>query len=138
MTPTPGQTLNRGNNLLVSGFLVSLATGLIGLRVSETEWIDRLDDGLVIFLAVVTAGGYLGKDHRYTWSLVPFGLLALSFPAKLTGFSLETGDPASSGDGLGILPTIGSLPIITGFLQWKTYPGRTMQNSSEEHDTHED
>lgn len=72
-TPTPGQALNRGNNLLVSGFLVSLATGLIGLLVSETEWIDCQDDGLVIFLAVVAAGWYLGKDHRYTWSLVPFG-----------------------------------------------------------------
>ena len=53
----------------------------------------------------------------------PVQVACALFLAKLTGFALEMGDPASAGDDPGILPTIAVLLIITGFLLWKYVPG---------------
>jgi hypothetical protein len=97
--------MNRGNNLLVSGFLVALAIGVTEVMFSESEWIDRLDDGWIIILASIVMSWYLYRDHRNTGSLVPLGLLILAFTSKLIGFALEIGDPSSVGNNLGILPT---------------------------------
>jgi hypothetical protein len=121
--------MNRGNNLLVSGFLVALAIGVTGVMVSESEWIDRLDDVFIIILALIAAIWHLRADYRYTWSLVPLGLLIFAFTGKLIGFALEIGDPASAGDELGILPTIGAMLIIGCFVVGKSYPGRTAEKS---------
>ena len=122
MTTTVQQAINRGNNVLVSAFLVALAVGLIGTMFSEPEWIDRLDDILLILLAVIAAAWYFYRDNRYNWSVVPVGLLFLALVGKLIGLVLEMGDPESVGDEAGIVPLIGTLLVIAGFLVWKAHP----------------
>ena len=108
--------MNRGNNLLIIGFLAVLGVGVIAELFNETELMDKADDAIMVLIALIAVIWYLRGTHRHQSSWFPFILLSLGFVDKVLGLVTESGDPTAAGDEFGILPTILVLMIISGVI----------------------
>jgi hypothetical protein len=114
------EAINRGNNLLMAGFLAVVGFGMIPEIFRETEWIDRSDDIIVTLLAIAVSSWYLYGNNRYKRSLVPFGLLIVALITKVAGLMLEFDDQGAAGDELGVIPIFILIIILSGYLLYKT------------------
>lgn len=114
------EAMNRGNNLLMSGFLAVLGFGLIPEILRETEWIDRADDIVLVILAIAVAAWYFSGPNRFRRSLVPFGLLIVALITKFAGLAIEIGDPDAAGDEFGIIPILILIVILSGYILYST------------------
>jgi hypothetical protein len=108
--------INRGNNLLVTAFLVAVAISLLGDLPQEHEFIDHLDEILIILTGVGCLVWYLLGQHRYELSLIPLGLLALALIFKIIAVAIEIGDATAIGDDFGLLPAILVMLIISSYV----------------------
>ncbi len=114
------EAINRGNNLLMSGSLAVLGFGLIPEILRETEWIDRGDDIILALLSITVSGWYLSGKNRFQRSFVPFGLLIVALVTKITGLSLEIGDPDAAGDEFGVIPVLLLLLFLSGYILYSS------------------
>jgi len=114
------EAMNRGNNLLIVGFMAVLGIGVIAEIFNEVDIVDKADDIIILILAIIAVVWYLGGTHRYQRSWFPFVLLSLGFIDKIAGLTIEFSDPVSSGDEFGILPTILALMIISAVILVRT------------------
>jgi hypothetical protein len=110
------EAMNRGNNLLIVGFLSVLGIGVIAELFTENELLDKADDAIIMLLAIIAIIWYVRGTHRYQYSWFPFILLSLAFIDKIGAMSIEFSDPAASGDEFGILPTLLALIIISAVI----------------------
>jgi len=103
---TAQELINRGNNLLVCGFVA--VVGLAALPQLPTEAVKgALDEGGMVLLGLGAIAWYLGNRFKDTW-------LALAFPIvlivlKVVALLIE--DPDDRGDDIGILITVVILAI---------------------------
>jgi hypothetical protein len=98
------RAINRGNNLLVTAFLVAVAISLVGDIPQEHELVDHMDEILIILTGVGCLVWYLLGQHKYKWSLIPLGFLTAALIFKIIGVAIEFGDATAIGDDFGILP----------------------------------
>ena len=119
MTISTREAINRGNNLLMVGFLAANAVGLIGMLFAEDEWIDRAEDMTVILLALAAVVWYRTKSHRFQYSFVPYGLLVAALAAKITALFIEFDDLKALGDELLLVPPLIVMVIVAGYLLYR-------------------
>ena len=121
------EAMNRGNNLLVVGVLVFLASGVFSEIFIENELLDKADDIFVTLMAIAGVVWYLRGKNRFQFSWVPFGLLAVTFVAKVLAFINEFNDPAAVGDEFGVVIPLAVMVIISGVIIYRA--GRQMEPS---------
>ena len=114
------EALNRGNNLLIVGFLAVIATGLVALLFVEDEWVDRAEDLVFLVIAIAAVSWYRSGSNRYRFSLMPYGLLTVAFLAKVAALLIEFGDLPAMGDDLLLLPPLFVMMIIAGSMLYRT------------------
>jgi hypothetical protein len=118
------EAINRGINLLgvaVLGIDSSLALFEI---FNETEWIDRLDDLVVLILAVIGIVWYLAGSNRYRRSPLPWVLLSLAWVMKVIGlFVIEHDDANAAGPDYGLIVTLLLGAIIVA---WQYFRARRL------------
>ncbi|HMD90345.1 MAG TPA: hypothetical protein VKF38_14375 [Anaerolineaceae bacterium] len=110
------EAMNRGNNLLMVGFLAVLGIGVIAELFTENELMDKADDVIILLLAIIAVVWYLRGTNRYQYSWFPFILLSIGLLDKIMGLAIEFGDPDAVGDEFGILPTLIAIIIISGVI----------------------
>ncbi len=110
------EAMNRGNNLMMVGFLAILAVGVIAELFVENELLDKADDAFVLLLGIIGVIWYLRGRNRYSISRTLFILLALGFVAKCLAFANEFNDPAAVGDEFGIVPVLAAMLILSGVI----------------------
>ena len=114
------EAMNRGNNLLMSGFLAVLGFGLIPEILREADFIDKADDIILVLLAIVVSGWYLSGTNRFRRSFVPFGLLIVALITKITALPLEISDSDALGDELGVIPLLILIVILSAYILYST------------------
>ncbi len=104
---TVREAINRGVNLLGVAILsIESTLGLFEIF-NETEWIDRLDDLVVVTLAVIGIVWYLAGSNRYQRSPLPWVLLGLAWVMKIIGlFVIERDDANAAGPDYGLIVTL--------------------------------
>jgi peptidoglycan/LPS O-acetylase OafA/YrhL len=107
------EAFNRGNNLLIVGFMAVLAVGVMAEIFNEPEFTDKIDDILILLLGVGAIIWYFRGDNRFRYSWTPFILLAASLAVKVGALFFELDDQAAVGDEFGIVPTLLALTIIS-------------------------
>ena len=110
------EAMNRGNNLLMSGFLAVLGFGLVPEILRESEWIDRADDIVLLLLAIAASSWYLYGTNRTRRSLVPFGLLIIALVTIFAALAIEFTDPVAVGDEFGVIPVLILIVALSGYL----------------------
>ncbi len=111
--------LNRGNNLLIVGLLVFLACGVFAEIFVENELLDKADDVFVTLMAIIAVVWYLRGQNRFQYSWVPWGLLAVTFVAKVLAFLNERDDPAAVGDEFGVVIPLAVMVIVSGIILYR-------------------
>ncbi len=112
--------MNRGNNLLVVGLLVFLAFGVFSEILIENELLDKADDIFAVLMAIAGVIWYLRGKNRFQYSWVPWGLLAVTFVAKVLAFLNEFGDPAAVGDEFGVVIPLAAMVIVSGIIVYRS------------------
>jgi di/tricarboxylate transporter len=107
--------VNRGVNFFgVTALAVESALGLFEVF-NETEWIDRLDDLIIIVLAVVGIVWYNIRNNRFQRSLLPFVLLVVGWVIKMAAvFGIERDDSNAVGPDYGLIVTLALWAIVFG------------------------
>jgi hypothetical protein len=103
---TLGEAINRGNNQLMIGLMALMFPPLI-FAIGEDVLPDKIDDGLIVILAIVGIVWYFVGRNRYHHSFTPLALVLVSFIAQAGGLLLELGDPLGEG--------IDDIPLILAF-----------------------
>ncbi len=118
------EAVSRGVNLLGVAILAIESTlGLFEIF-NETEWIDRLDDLVVVALAIIGIVWYLAGNNRYRRSPLPWLLLSLAWVMKMIGlFVIERDDANAAGPDYGLIVTllVGALVVA-----WQYFRARRL------------
>ncbi len=123
------EAINRGNNLLMVGYLAANAVGLIGVLFVEDEWIDRAEDMTVIGLAIAAVVWYRYKSHRFQYSLAPYGLLVAALAAKFAALVIEAGDLRALSDELVVMPPLIVMVITAGYVLYRTWSSEPLPDA---------
>jgi len=113
------EAMNRGNNLLVVGVLVFLASGIFAEIFIENELLDKADDIFVTLMAITAVIWYLWGKNRFQYSWAPWSLLAITFVAKVLAFINERDDPAAVGDEFGVVIPLAVMVIVSGVILYR-------------------
>ncbi len=126
---TVREAVNRGINLLGVAILgIESTLGLFEIF-NETEWIDRLDDLVVVALAITGIVWYLAGSNRYRRSPLPWILLSLAWVMKMIGlFVIERDDANAAGPDYGLIVTllVGAIVVVWQYLRARRLPGAEM------------
>ena len=120
MPKTIQEAMNRGNNLMVIAFLNVLALGWVVETFREDDWVDKIDDILLIVFALAALIWFLRQSNRYQASWLPFTLLVLSFVIKVIGIGLEIADTEAVGDDIGVILPFVLMVIVTAVILIRT------------------
>ncbi len=113
------EALNRGNNLFIVGLLVFLACGVFLEIFVENELLDKADDIFAVLIAIAAVVWYLSGKNRFQYSWVPWGLLAVTFVAKVLAFLNERDDPTAVGDEFGVIIPLAVMVIVSGIILYR-------------------
>lgn len=113
------EAINRGFNLLS----ISIAS-LAGLAFMpeiflEKDRIDKLDDALLLIIAIFGMWWYNKSNNKYVRSALPMVLVLIGLGVKLGGLLIELDDPEAFGDDIGglILFVLAAVLVVK---QYKT------------------
>jgi drug/metabolite transporter (DMT)-like permease len=95
------QAINRGFNLLAAGVLGLAGLAFGSLIFEEADPIDKVDNSILVLVAILAVAWYLIGNHRYERSAVPIALAGTALAGQLLGIAIEAGDPAAIGDDIG-------------------------------------
>jgi hypothetical protein len=93
--------VNRGFNLLAASVLGLSGLAFGSLIFEETDLLDKLDNSILVLVAIVAVAWYLVGNHRYERSVVPIALAGVALAGQLLGVAIEAGDAAALGDDIG-------------------------------------
>jgi hypothetical protein len=93
---TVREAINRGNNQLMIGLMALMFPPLI-FAMGEDVLPDKIDDGLIVIMAIVGIVWYFVGRNRYHHSFTPLALVIVTFVAQAGGLLLEIGDPLGEG-----------------------------------------
>jgi hypothetical protein len=106
---TVREAINRGNNQLMVGLMSLTFLPLIPAAFGEDNLPDRLDDILIVLMAIIGIVWYFVRRNRYHHSFTPLALVLVTFIAQAGGMFLESGDPL--GEGINDIPLIGAFTM---------------------------
>jgi hypothetical protein len=92
------QAMTRGYNFFVVAFLGIVGGSLVTQVIFEDEWTHRLDELLLMAIAVVAIVWYRSGKNRLNQSSVPLTLAGAALLSKVFGMVLEINDTADVGD----------------------------------------
>ena len=92
------QAITRGYNFFVVAFLGIVGGSLVTQVFVEDEWTHRLDELLILAVAVVAIVWYRAGQNRLTLSSAPVILASAALLSKVVGMVLEINDTADVGD----------------------------------------
>jgi hypothetical protein len=92
------QAITRGYNFFVVAFLGIVGGSLVTQLFFEDEWTHRLDELLILAIAVVAIVWYRAGQNRLSRSLVPVILAGAALLSKVIGMVLEISDTKDVGD----------------------------------------
>ena len=121
MDITVNEAINRGRNFLGIVLLNIYALTLVSVVLIETEWNDRIDDILIITLAIIGIFWYRFGKNRFIFSLVPLILNALALATHIISILIELDDAKAIGDDI---LAVQYFLFTTIFLAWIWYRGR--------------
>ena len=98
---TVQEAINRGFNLLAAGVLGLSGLAFGSLIFGEADPIDKLDNSILVLVAIAAVAWYLIGTHRYERSSVPIALAGIALAGQLLGIAIESADPAALGDDIG-------------------------------------
>jgi hypothetical protein len=116
------EAIARGYNFFVVAVLGIIGGTLVTELTQEDEWLHRLDELLLITLAVVAIIWYLVGKNRVTRSLVPVILALAALGAKILGLVLEIKDPTDVGDDIGVVQFLLVFVIVATIAYLRTRP----------------
>jgi peptidoglycan/LPS O-acetylase OafA/YrhL len=95
------QSINRTVNLLG----VAIA-GLAGFAfapeaIIEPDWIDKVDDTLILLIGIGAIVWYLQNANRYARSIIPILFVGAALLLKIFAIAVEIADPEDVGDDFG-------------------------------------
>jgi hypothetical protein len=91
------EAINRGNNQLMVSLMAVTFPPLILAALGEDNLVDRLDDGLIVLMAIAGIVWYFVGRNRYQHSFTPLALVLVTFIAQAGGLLMELGDPLGEG-----------------------------------------
>jgi hypothetical protein len=100
---TVREATNRGNNMLMIGYLAITASAILERLIGEDDMVDRIDEGVIILLAIAGLVWYFSRRNRYQHSFAPLALFIATFVVQTGGLMAEIGDPAAAGDDYGLV-----------------------------------
>jgi hypothetical protein len=100
---TVREATHRGNNMLMVGYLAITAAAIVERLIGEDDLVDRLDEAVIILLAIAGLVWYFSRRNRYQHSFAPLALFIATFVVQATGLGLEISDPAAAGDDYGLV-----------------------------------
>jgi len=107
---------HRGINLLVLGLLSFTGIGLLAELIREAEFIDKLDDIVIILLAITAVIWYFTGRNRFKLTWIPFILYAISAVVKIGAVINEFSDKVAVGDDLGLVIPMVVMAVVTGIV----------------------
>ena len=99
---TVREATNRGNNMLMIGYLAITASAIIERLIGEDDLVDRIDEAVIILLAIAGLVWYFSRRNRYQHSFAPLALFIAVFVVQAGGLMAEINDPAAAGDDYGL------------------------------------
>ena len=100
---TVREAIQRGNNMLMIGYLAITASAIIERLIGEDDLVDRIDEALIILLAIAGLVWYFSRRNRYQHSFAPLALFIATFVVQFGGLMAEINDPAAAGDDYGLV-----------------------------------
>ncbi len=100
---TVREATNRGNNMLMVGYLAITASAILERLIGEDDMVDRIDEAVIILLAIAGLVWYFSRRNRYQHSFAPLALFIATFVVQTGGLMAEIGDPAAAGDDYGLV-----------------------------------
>jgi uncharacterized membrane protein YjjP (DUF1212 family) len=111
---TVREATNRGNNMLMVGYMAITAAAIVERLIGEDDMVDQIDEAVIILLAIAGLVWYFSRRNRYQHSFAPLALFVATFVVQAGGLMAEISDPAAAGDdfGLAIAYAIGLIVSI--------------------------
>ena len=127
---TVRDALNRGYNLVGTAIIAISGLAFFPEFFTEDELTHRLDEGVLLLLAISSIVWYLIGKNRFSLTIVPILFITAALVMKLIAFFLlEKGDAADLGDEFGAI----ILFVITlAFLIWQYVSIKRMAQTAEE------
>ena len=97
------EATNRGNNMLMIGYLAITASAIVERLIGEDDMVDRIDEAVIILLAIAGLVWYFSRRNRYQHSFAPLALFIATFVVQAGGLIAEISDPAAAGDDYGLV-----------------------------------
>jgi uncharacterized membrane protein YqjE len=98
---TVREAWNRGNNLLATGFLAISSLAFFPDYFLESEFLNKLDEVLLLVLGLIGIGWYLRGRNKFSRSFIPIALLFLGLVVKILGIIWEISQKEDIGDDFG-------------------------------------
>ena len=129
METSESRLLNRGNNLALIVFLAAIGLGILVEVFMEKEWADKIDDIIIVLLALIGLVWYMYGQNRFKRAFAPVLLVILAFIVKIGAFIVEFDDKEAIGDEFGvILPLL--LLVIVGIVLYASFRQRRERESN--------
>ncbi len=93
--------IQKGKNFFAVGFFVVAGFSFLTDLMAEGEFSARLDEYLLVALALVAVWWYVVGNNKFKHSFVPVFLMILASLIKLLGIFLEWGDTEDLGNDIG-------------------------------------
>ena len=130
---TVRDALNRGYNLVCTAIIAISGLAFFPEFFAEDELTHKLDEGVLLLLAISLIVWYLTGKNKFSRTIVPILFTSAALVMKLIAFFLlEKGDAADLGDEFGAI----ILFVITlGLLIWQYVTIRRMAQTAEKEAT---
>ena len=86
---TVREATNRGNNMLMVGYLAITAAAIVERLIGEDDLVDRLDEAVIILLAIAGLVWYFSRRNRYQHSFAPLALFIGTFVVQAAGLAAD-------------------------------------------------
>ncbi len=95
------QSVNRSVNLLGTAIAALAGFAFAPEAIIEPEFIDKVDDALILLVGIGAIVWYLRNGNRYLRSIVPIVLVGVCLALKIFAVIVEFADPEDVGDDFG-------------------------------------
>lgn len=114
---------NRGNNLLAAALLAISGLAFFPDYFQESEFLNKLDEGLLLILGLIGMGWYIRGKNKFSRSFIPVALLFLGLVVKILGVIWEISQKEDIGDDFGgvILFVLATIVVLWLYIKSKSF-----------------
>ncbi|MCI4354452.1 MAG: hypothetical protein L3K06_03715 [Thermoplasmata archaeon] len=108
--------INQGFNRMAAAILGIAGLGFGSLIFEEADPIDKVDNSILVVVAILAVAWYFTARHRFERSPIPVLLAGLAVAGQILGIGIEYADATAIGDDIGgtlvYLPTLIVLYLV--------------------------